>query len=100
MNSTAELFELFEVPTQQRNQQQVLIDKINELVEQDFAKLIFLLYRFDINEKKLKSTLTASPGKTAGELILPLLLERAAQKAESRNNFKKNNSEIPEDEKW
>ena len=46
-----------------------LVTFVNELITQDFNQLLTLLYRLDINEKKLKQTLADHPDQNAGELI-------------------------------
>ena len=63
---------------------------INELIDKDFNKLVNLLYRIDISEKKLKIALqnedkTISSGKTIAKLII----ERQLQKLEFRKKFSK-----------
>ena len=63
---------------------------INELIDKDFNKLVNLLYRIDISEKKLKIALqnedkTISSSKTIAKLII----ERQLQKLEFRKKFSK-----------
>ena len=77
-----------------------LASYINELISNDFAKLISILYRLDISEKKLKETL-ASSSADAGVLIAEMIVERQLQKLKTRSEFQQNNSEdIPNEEKW
>lgn len=71
---------------------------IDQLINHDFSKLVQLLYRMDISEKKLKQTLATSQ-TDAGVLIAKMMIERELQKIKSRKEFKKR-SDIPEDEKW
>ncbi len=71
---------------------------IHQLINHDFSKLVQLLYRMDISEKKLKQTLATSQ-TDAGVLIAKMMIERELQKIQSRREFKKR-SDIPEDEKW
>ena len=78
---------------------QELIDALNDLILNDFNTLVRLLYRIDINEKKLKQTLQQNTGTNAGEIIATLVLQRLAEKENTRSQFKQNNS-IPEDERW
>ena len=42
---------------------------INELIKEDFSKLVQLLYRIDVSEAKLKNILEANPNENAGKLI-------------------------------
>jgi len=73
---------------------------INEMINTDFAGLINLLYRFDIDEKKLRELLKVNPGLNAGSIIADLLIEREIQKQKTRNEFNNNQSGIDENEKW
>jgi len=66
---------------------QKLTELINELIQRDFNSLIQLLYRIDVNERKLKQLLKDSPHTDAAELIAELIIERQLQKIESRNRF-------------
>jgi hypothetical protein len=77
-----------------------LASGINEMINNDFAGLINLLYRFDINEKKLRELLKSNPGKETGIIIAGLLIERQIQRQKSKEEFKKNQNEIDEKEKW
>ena len=75
-----------------------LAQYIHQLINHDFGRLVQLLYRMDISEKKLKQTL-ASSQTDAGFLIANMMIERELQKIQSRKQFR-NQSDIPEDEKW
>jgi len=78
---------------------------INDLINDDFGKLVQFLYRLDIDEKKLSKILEANPadrqnaGRNAGEIIAELVIERQIQKIRSRSEFKRDEN-IDEDEKW
>jgi len=72
---------------------------INHLIIHDFQKLVFILYRIDVNEGKLKHLLKENPGEDAGFVIADLIIERQLQKIKSRKETKKDNH-IPDDEKW
>lgn len=72
---------------------------INHLINHDFEKLVFYLYRIDVNENKMKDLLEQREGKNAAELIADLIIERQLQKIESRKKFS-NNEDIDENEKW
>jgi len=76
-----------------------LIDKINQLILSDFSKLILLLYRIDVNEKKLKQLIAEKKSTDAAEIIVDLIIERQIQKIKTRERFKPGN-DIPENEKW
>jgi hypothetical protein len=72
---------------------------INDLISNDFEKLISLLYRVDVSEKKLKNMLNENKDTDAGKIIADLIIERQAQKIKTRNEFKKRDN-INDDEKW
>lgn len=73
---------------------------INHLINHDFEKLVFYLYRIDINEKKMKQLLDQRNGEQAAELIADLVIERQIQKNKSRREFRQRDNDISEDEKW
>ncbi|MDP4264720.1 MAG: hypothetical protein Q8941_19490 [Bacteroidota bacterium] len=77
-----------------------LIEKINDLLVNDFDKLISILYRMDVSEKKIKQLLKDNPAEDAAKLIASLVIERQAEKIKSRRQFKQRENDINEDEKW
>jgi hypothetical protein len=79
---------------------QRLAEYMNLLITTDFAKLILILYRLDISEKKLKQLLADSPGCNAGVLIATLIIERQLEKIKTRRQFRQPDNAIPEEEKW
>lgn len=79
--------------------QEILAIYINELIQNDFPKLIRLLYRIDIHEQQLKSLLQKTEGKDAGSLIAGLIIDRQLQKIQYRNEFR-TDDDIPDDERW
>ncbi len=58
-----------------------------------------MLYRLDISEEKLRTSLDAGTGEPAGTMIATMIIERQLQKIESRKRYKME-GDIPEDEKW
>ena len=78
---------------------QQLVILVNDLLVHDFQKLVLLLYRVDVSEKKLKDQIQLHPETDASEIITDLLIERQEEKKKSRASFKKDR-DIPEDEKW
>ena len=60
---------------------------INDLILNDFQRLITILYRVDVDEKKLKSILKENTGTDAGEIIATLIIEREIEKIETRKQF-------------
>lgn len=82
---------------------EVLLEKlsshINHLIQSDFQKLISVLYRVDVDEKKLKQLLEDNSERDAGTIIAELIVERQLQKIRSRQQYKPDEN-ISEDEKW
>jgi len=79
---------------------QVLVDKINDLINTDFQKLVLILYRMDVSEKKLNQLLNENAGTNAALIIADLMIERQAEKIRSRQQFSKRDENISDDEKW
>jgi hypothetical protein len=73
---------------------------INQLIKNNFDKLIAYLYRIDVNEEKLKTLLQKNPGEDAGNIIATLIIERQEQKIKLRNQFSKKDDDFDEEEKW
>lgn len=65
----------------------LLAAKINTLINEDFSRLIQLLYRIDVSETKLKKLLRENNGSDADRLIARLILERQWQKIETRRKY-------------
>ncbi len=79
---------------------QLLVDKINVLITNDFNKLVSILYRMDISEPKLKQFLKENSTIDAGLIIADLMIQRQAEKIKSRQQFNKRDENISDDEKW
>ena len=79
---------------------QILVEKINDLINNDFQKLVSTLYRMDISETKLKQLLDANAGVNAALIITDLMIERQEQKIKSRQQFKTRDENISDDERW
>lgn len=73
---------------------------INELIINDFAQLVQILYRVDISEKKLKQLLSDNADNDAGKIIAEMIIERQLQKIKSREQFNQRDKNIDENEKW
>lgn len=78
---------------------QMVYDRINDLINNDFQKLVAILYRMDVNESRLKQLLKENPGTNAAVIIAELMIERQAQKIKSRQAHKPD-ANISDDEKW
>lgn len=89
-----------ELTKQVQFDKQSLVDRVNDLLQHDFQKLVFLLYRIDIDENRLTRLLNQQPGEDAAVIITDLIIERQLQKIKSREQFRQNDDGIDEDEKW
>jgi len=82
-----------------------LSNAVNQLVKNDFEKLVSLLYRIDVSEQKLKSLLHQFPQEDAGNIIASLIIERQEQKLKTRkhsDNYRNSqrDDDLDEEEKW
>jgi hypothetical protein len=64
-----------------------LEEAINELIKNDFSKLVQILYRIDVSEEKLKNILNSNPNEDAGKLIAHVIVERLAITKKARESF-------------
>ena len=78
----------------------LLKEAVNNLIQTDFNKLVQILYRIDVNEKKLRKTLEHNKGTDAADIITELMIKREIEKAEARNKFKNNAVDIPDEDRW
>lgn len=72
---------------------------INDMITNDFSGLVQLLYRVDVDEKKLKDLLQQNQLTDAADTISALIIERQIKKNETRKKFKTPN-DTTEDELW
>jgi hypothetical protein len=80
---------------------QQLINHINYLINHDFEKLVYYLYRIDVDEQKMKAVLDKVAGENAALLITDLIIDRLQEKAQSRKQFTfRDKKDIDENEKW
>lgn len=73
---------------------------LNKLINQDFEKLVMILYRLDVNEKKIKDLLAEKNDTDAGLVIAQAIIDRQKQKIEARKKYTPPEHNIPDDEKW
>jgi hypothetical protein len=76
-----------------------LREAISHLLLHDFSKLVYVLYRVDVSEKKLQRLLQQYPQADAAEIIADMLIERQLEKVKSREQFKRDR-DIPEEDRW
>ncbi len=90
----------FGLETTEINFVEFLTEKINYLIVNDFNKLIYILYRADINETKLNKLLAENKKADAGKIIAALFIQRQLQKIKSREESKLNSENISDEERW
>ena len=73
---------------------------INDLIINDFQKLVALLYRIDVSEARLKQLLKTENHEDAVKVIADLIIQRQLEKIKTRHQFKQPNENIDESEKW
>jgi hypothetical protein len=73
---------------------------VNHLILHNFEQLVSLLYRIDVSEAKIKSFLSRQTDENAGDIIASLIIERQLQKIKSREQFKQQDNNFEEEEKW
>ena len=74
---------------------------IHHLINNNFNKLVGILYRIDVSEIKLRKLLEDNPAEDAGMIIAELIIERQIQKIKSRENYRtQGENSIDENEKW
>ena len=68
---------------------QMLVNFIDELIRNDFNRLLSILYRVDISEEKLKRKLAENKDNNvqSAEIIANLLIDREAEKIISREKY-------------
>ncbi len=71
---------------------------INDLIKEDFSKLVQLLYRIDVSEVKLKNVLKEHPNEDAGKLMAKIVIERLAATKKARESFSTKSTNIEDDE--
>jgi len=93
MSDTTQLLKLvskhFDVPENitESHLREVLIKTFEYLVEDDFPKLLQVLYRADVDQYKLKGLLENTEGKTTAEIIADAYITRQKAKIETWNKY-------------
>ena len=69
----------------------VVVDFIDDLIQNDFNRLLSILYRVDISEEKLKLKLAEHKDRNipSAEIIANLLIEREEEKIMSREKYRR-----------
>lgn len=81
----------FELPENMSEEhlRDVLIKAFEYLVEDDFPKLVQILYRADVDQDKLKQLLESAENTSAGQVIADAYLARQKAKLEIWNKYSK-----------
>jgi hypothetical protein len=80
--------------------EQQLSNHINHLINTDFEKLVYYLYRIDVNETKMKQLLQQQGGENAAQLIARLIIDRQFQKIKSRAEHRSDTIDDEGAERW
>ncbi len=75
-----------------------LTRKITELMDTNYEKLINILYRIDINEKKLNDLFGSKNREFIPARLAELIIERQLQKISFRNRYRNQRNQLPGDE--
>ena len=59
--------------------------EIDYLINHNFEKLLWILYRIDVSEQKVKDQIATHP-ENAAEVIADLIIEHQMQKVKNRKN--------------
>ncbi len=66
---------------------EALVKTFEYLVEDNFQKLLQILYKADVDQYKLKELLANSEGKSTSEIIADAYIERQKQKVETWKKY-------------
>lgn len=80
--------------------EQQLTLHINHLINTDFEKLIYYLYRIDVNETKMKQLLQQQGGENAAQLIARLIIDRQLEKIKFKSEYKPGSRDDEGAERW
>ena len=79
----------FELPenSSESSLREVLIKTFEYLVEDDFPKLLQILYKADVDQYKFKELLEKTEGKSSAEIIADAYIERQKAKVETWKKY-------------
>ena len=77
-----------------------LAEQIRRYIESDLERLIYILYRVDVNETKLRSILKESADQDAAGLIADMIVERQFEKIKSRKEYGRQDNPIDDNDRW
>ncbi len=64
-----------------------LSDIVSHLLDHDFEKLLFILYRIDVDEEKAKALLSRHTPDQAPDILADLIIQRQQKKDEVKKQF-------------
>ncbi len=73
---------------------------INELINHDFEKLVFHLYRIDVDEARMRALLANKADENAGGLIADLIIERQLQKIKAKAMTSQKPAAGSDEDRW
>ncbi len=80
-----------EAAIEQVNSRKQLLARLEEMVvwlmDKDMEKLLWILYRVDVSEQRIKEALAAALPEDSPRLIAEMLLEREEQKEQFRKQY-------------
>lgn len=93
LNTVVNNLDLLELNSEQKSNAEqfaILVGFIDDLIRNDFNRLVSILYRIDISEAKLKQKLAENTDNTipAAETIALLFIEREEEKILSREKYR------------
>ncbi len=74
--------------------------EINILINNNFEKLVSILYRMDVSEQKMKQLLKKNNTENSGIVIARLVIEREQQRIKTKKDFLQNLNTNCTEEKW
>ena len=88
LNNSLEIKEELLVKIQTEDELLSLLARyIQELIDSDFQYFLWILYKIDVNENKVKETIKQNP-QNSSEIIAQLILERVKEKIITREKYK------------
>ena len=89
MNHPENVFDIYDREVLRQNDFETrLAAYLDHLIKKDFEKLVQILYRIDVDEKKLRKLLDECHQTDAGKIMALLIIERQLKKIETREQFK------------
>lgn len=87
---------------QQMTGEDSFLQKLEEivcyLIEHDFEKLLWILYRIDVDEQRIKTILSHNIPANAPKIMAELILERLRQKEKHKATFKQTERPIDDED--